>query len=295
MTVRIIPVVRAGALAGALLSGLPLGGNARAADVRVGVLEIKPEGGVAPALGRQVTNRTAEVLSRRPGYRVLAPDDIRAILEREAQKQLLGCDDDSCLAELAGALGADVLITGRVTKLESAWAVSLTAVNPRRAEALGRVTEEWGGTEVGLLNLIDPLIDRLLAPPGQKLVGGIRVEGAVRGTRIYVDEQIRGTAPAGRLGRIEIGARRLTLSAEDYKPIERWVVVRTDQTTSVSVQQSPLDRAPFYATWWFWTVAGAAVAGAATATVLATQGSGGGDPSGVQVSINADTAFTRGR
>ena len=44
---------------------------------------------------------------------VIGMDEVRAMLDIEAQKQALGCDDDEgCLAEIAGALGAPADIIG---------------------------------------------------------------------------------------------------------------------------------------------------------------------------------------
>jgi hypothetical protein len=99
------------------------------------------------------------------------------------------------------------------------------------------------------------------------------------------------------MGNIDIGARRVRVVADGYQPFEAWVVVKKDQLTTVPVQLVELESAPFYATWWFWTITGAAVVGGATAAaVLLTREDGStGGTTGVNVSVNADSAFTGGR
>jgi hypothetical protein len=141
------------------------------------------------------------------------------------------------------------------------------------------------------------MIERALDPSG-KHFGSITVEGAKDGAAIYVDDQIRGTVPAGQMGNVQSGARRIRVLAEGYEPFERWVVVKSGETTSVPVTLKEVESPPVYATWWFWTITGVVVAGAAVGTVyLVSQddaGPGTGT-TGVSVMVNSDAAFTGGR
>ena len=43
------------------------------------------------------------------------------MLSMEQQKQALGCDDDSCLAQLGGALGVPYLFSADVGALGGDW------------------------------------------------------------------------------------------------------------------------------------------------------------------------------
>lgn len=261
------------------------------AETRVGLLEMTVEGGTDPVISAQLTNRLAELLAARPDYKVIAPDDIRALLEREATLQMLGCDDDSCLAEIGGALGADILIKGRVSKLDSGYAVSLSAVDPVQAEVLGRASQSWGGASIGLLALMAPMVDLLLPVPGAGTVGAIEVSGAELGSQILIDDQLRGTAPAGQLGQITIGSHKVEVVGEGYAVLTRWVVVRKGEVLQLPVRQVELQTDAFYTTWWFWTAAAVAVAGAATGAAVGLGGSGSDGATGVNISVNSDTAF----
>jgi hypothetical protein len=266
------------------------------APTRIAVLDVTVEGGADPTMQGQLTGRIADLVGRRENVTVIAPDDIRAILEKEAQKQLLGCDDQSCLAEIGGALGADVLLKGRVSKLEDGYAMTLSAVNAHDASPLGHASETWKGESIGLLELLAPMLERALAKKGEKLLGSIEVTGANDGAQIFIDDQVRGTAPAGQMGNVDIGARRVRVVEEGYQPFERFVVVQRDRVTTVPVQMVELESAPFYATWWFWTITGAAVVGGGvTAAVLLTRPDDPAGTTGVNVSVNADSAFTGGR
>ncbi len=262
---------------------------------KIAVLEVTVEGGADPVIGRQMTGRIAEVIAKRDGVSTIAPDDIRALLEKESEKQLLGCDDDSCLAEIGGMLGADILVKGRVAKIEEGFALTLNSVDARRAVPLGHVSDRWGGESIGLLELVDPLVDRLFTEA--PLFGSVEVTGAEDGSRIFIDDEIRGTAPAGQMSKVPVGAHRLRIASDDHLPFERWIVVKTDKVTAVPVQLEDRPSSPFYATWWFWTAAAVGVAGAAVGTAFLLSGDGGGTPgaTGVNVAVDADAAFTGGR
>lgn len=267
-----------------------------AAPQKIAVLNVTVEGGADPVIGTQTAGRIAELLGKRDGVEVIAPDDIRAFLEKEAEKQLLGCDEDSCLAEIGGMLGADVLVKGRVAKIEQGFAVSLNSVDARRAQPLGHVSETWGGPSIGLLELMEPMLDRLFAKDKSALFGSVEVTGAPDGSRIFIDDEVRGTAPAGQMAKVPAGARRVRVASEDHLPFERWIVVRRDKVTGVPVTLEDLPSGPFYATWWFWTVAAVGVAGAAVGTAVLLSGDDApAGATGVNVAVDAESAFTGGR
>ena len=80
----------------------------------------------------------AQELAQKSGYRVFTQGEVGALLGLERQRQLLGCSEDasSCMSELAGALGADGVITGSIARLGSGFAVTLNVVSPQGAHSL---------------------------------------------------------------------------------------------------------------------------------------------------------------
>lgn len=59
------------------------------------------------------------------GLKVVSSRDMGALLGLERQKELLGCSDTSCAAELSGALGVDGVVVGDVGKLGDSYQVNL--------------------------------------------------------------------------------------------------------------------------------------------------------------------------
>ncbi len=70
--------------------------------------------------------------------RVTTPRDVANLLGAERQKSLLGCADEAtdCLAELAGALGVDGLVTGEVAQVGKVFQVTVKIISARDARVL---------------------------------------------------------------------------------------------------------------------------------------------------------------
>jgi hypothetical protein len=97
---------------------------------------------------------------------VIGTDEVRAMLDFEAQKQLVGCNEgDSCLAELADALGADAVIVGGVVHLggeDGETVVTLKRVDQRSAavsQQTNKRLKSAGGEE--LLAIVGVVVEEL--------------------------------------------------------------------------------------------------------------------------------------
>lgn len=285
----------------ALIVSLMMMASPIAPSQRVAVLKTEVSGDLDPAIGQQVTAKIAETIRQRTSAEVISSDEIVSLLKHEKERAILGaCSDEeqeSCLAELANALGADVVVSGRLSRLpgeQGGMLLAVSVVDSRTASVLARVSESWGGESIMLLSLVRPVVDKLLAGSDVP-TGAIEVIGAADGSRIIIDDAVRGTAPAGQMAGIAIGAHRVAVQKEGMRAWERWIVVERDAPVQVPVQQE-VDDPPFYATWWFWTATGAGVAvtGAAVAAVVLATGAPPG-ATGVNVNVNADQALGSAR
>ncbi len=99
-------------------------------------------GGVAPEIASALTEAAAAEVSARGFFQVVTSKDLQTLIGLERQKQLVGCGEDSgsCLAELGGALGAKVVLSGSVTRLGPNLQLNLQALDSGRAQSLGRTT-----------------------------------------------------------------------------------------------------------------------------------------------------------
>jgi hypothetical protein len=89
------------------------------------------------------------------GMRVTTPKDVAGILGVERQKQLLGCAEEStaCMAELAGALAVDGVITGDVSRIGKVLQLTIKVVAPSDGRVLFTHIERLPDEEAVLQSL----------------------------------------------------------------------------------------------------------------------------------------------
>src|SRR5512145_156541 len=83
-----------------------------AASPKLAVMPIVAGEGVPATTTAAITDALAAEVRRRSGAEVITRKEIEAVLSLEAQKQMLGCQSDACIAELGGALGVAQLVAG---------------------------------------------------------------------------------------------------------------------------------------------------------------------------------------
>jgi len=102
---------------------------------------------LAPGEGDLYSELLAQELTRQ-GFKLQTARDVSAVLGLERQKQLLGCAESSCLAELASAIGADGLVLGDVGKLGQGYVVNVKVLLAKDASAVALFSEQCGEGEV---------------------------------------------------------------------------------------------------------------------------------------------------
>ncbi len=106
-----------------------------------------------------------------PGYQVISRDEIEAMLGFEQQKAMLGCDDTSCLAEIAGALGVDKVVSGKVGKVGKIFVLNITMIDHKSARVEKRVSKTVTGA--------DDVLILAIQESARELVGVSQRSGAV--------------------------------------------------------------------------------------------------------------------
>jgi hypothetical protein len=151
--------------------------------IRVAVMDLKLSDDVPARTGRIVADNLVAEIRKLQGVTVVSMDELRAMLDVEAQRQTLGCsENDSCLAEITEALGADVIVTGSVAGIDGARVLSLRRVAQAQAQVTGTVEERLvpaQGEE--LLAAVGPSVEKLFPElklrPG--MVRGVPAEKAL--------------------------------------------------------------------------------------------------------------------
>ena len=108
---------------------------------------------------------------------VISAAEVRRLAELEGERQTIGCNDTSCLAELAGAMGARYVVFGDVGTLGSLVVMNLNLFDGATTQAISRVTVQADG--IGGLPAALPARIKVLAQP---LIARIELKGGTTTT-----------------------------------------------------------------------------------------------------------------
>lgn len=110
-------------------------------SIKVVVLEPQSLGGAQQ--GALVAEEIARALPP-SAFQVTTAAQLQAVMGLERQRQLLGCSEDStaCVAELANALGTDVVVTSTLSRTSDGLRCNVVFMSGHNGTALDRVSVE---------------------------------------------------------------------------------------------------------------------------------------------------------
>lgn len=148
-------------------------------------------------------------LAEDPTFSVATTKDLGAIVGFERQKVLLGCSDatSSCMAELAGALGVDGVVTGQIARVGSSFQLSVKVLAADGSKLLFAHASELFSSEENLLEGVT----RIATLAAAKLKERLR-QPAVSPTLTIASEPSDGR-PIWRLTPVAVGALALGVGA----------------------------------------------------------------------------------
>ena len=147
----------------AWLMVLLTGSAAHAADELPGLaaLNLKAQRGVDASLAELISEATlSELRAARRFKSVIGSSDVAAMISAEQQKQALGCDEDSCLAQLGGALGVPYLLTGSLGAVGGRFILNLKMLWVDEARVVERVTKVFAD-EAALIDGLNGAVGEL--------------------------------------------------------------------------------------------------------------------------------------
>jgi TolB-like protein len=138
-----------------------------AASPKLAVMPITAGEGVPASTAAAVTEALAAEVRRRSGAEVVTRKEIEAVLSLEAQKQMLGCQSDACIAELGGALGVERLVAGDLARLGESWLFHLKVVETGKVKVAAQSDRRIrGGTIDDVLDALPPMAAELFPGAG---------------------------------------------------------------------------------------------------------------------------------
>ena len=120
-----------------LLAALLIAAAAPSGKPRLAFIDLTPGAGVSKDVAQAEGDQLVVALSETGKFDVITKADVKAILGYEAQAQLLGCAEASCMVDLGGALGAAYLVSGSLAQLGGQLQLVLSLIDVNKA-AVGR-------------------------------------------------------------------------------------------------------------------------------------------------------------
>jgi TolB-like protein len=260
------------ALGPALERALGLGGeiaeqkvDIAATATKIAVLDLQAYG-TTQELANNLTQLLALELKHYEKLSVISRDEVKAMIQYEAEKQIATCKSDvSCLIEIGGALGVQYLVSGAIGKLEDTYVLNLKLMDIQKAEVITRVSETYRGPERHLAQTVRFAVSQLL---NQRVegVGTVAISTDVQEAHSKIDGGELVSLPISTQG-LQVGKHALTTLAEGYRAGFQEFYIETNQVTKVHPDLDELP-APWYKQWWAWTIIGGAVAAGVTTSIV---------------------------
>lgn len=238
------------------------------AQLSFAVLDLRAAG-LPEELAVNLTQLLAAELKSVEGATVISRDDIASMLRMEQDKLLLGCDDSSCMAEIGGALGVDMLVAGQVGKVAQSYVISLRMIQPAEAKVASRISETFSGQEEQLLPAIRHAGRRLVGI-SIETSGDLVVSASENGATVFVDDEQVGELPLPPMKGLPAGRHRLRISKDGYYDWRSDVYVQPDGATPLWAQIEVVPVA-WHERWWVWGIAGALVVAAGATVYFVTR------------------------
>ena len=129
--------------------------------IKIAVMDLKAKQGVNPQVTSSLTDLICTQIANIGTHEVIGRDDMQAMLEHIADKQLLECDDTKCLAQVGGALGVEQLLSGNIGMIGTTYLINMKLIDIDNAKVLKRISKEYAGNETGLIQKIKDCVAEL--------------------------------------------------------------------------------------------------------------------------------------
>lgn len=150
---------------------------------KIAVLDIQDVSGSEAAHVKLLTQVVVGELPKLGAFEVISSAEIRELLGFERQKQLLGCAEGSCLAELGGALGVDYLVSGQLGRLGKRYRLDLKLLDARKSRVAASAGDFLAANEDDLGDAAISMLRKLLrdghlaaSSAPAKVVGGLSAQ-----------------------------------------------------------------------------------------------------------------------
>ena len=213
------------------------------------VFDIVPENGVTQGTANLLTEVVIDNVGKLDRFKVIGQKDISKIMNIEQTKQMAGCSDSGCLANIAGSMGSDFYIEGSVGSVGDKYIVTLKLMDAQKVETVEHNTRIIPKDDNLILDAVVSLVAALFKLQTPPAAGGPQASGAAIIESIAhltvevepADAQLTVTGPGGAMysvsGRfdkrnLKTGEYKVRASAPGYGADERVLVLKGEKDVS---------------------------------------------------------------
>jgi hypothetical protein len=142
----------------AMLSGSALGAEDQ---ISVAVMEFSTKGGVTQKQMDALSDMLVSEIRGLGKYSVIGSNDIRAMFQLEERRQILGCNDESCVAEVGGALGVRWIVIGNIGLFGQTYLMNLKLLDAQKVKLISAVSRKAKGSQDELVDLLPGIVREL--------------------------------------------------------------------------------------------------------------------------------------
>jgi hypothetical protein len=239
---------------------------------------VKPAlSGLPPSLAATIVSTMAQAIARE-GFGVLTADDVKTLVDQQADLALLGGDADPlALSALATAVGADMLVAAVVSSVDGDTVVQTRLIDPRRSAVLARRELKASENHDEVLPTIESAARLVLQPLLADGRASIAVVVSEEGANVVVDGDVVGVTPLDAPVGLSGGIHQIVISKEGFVRSQETVRVKSGDALTRDIVLRPSVEyltkynadAGLYRTLAWVSTAGAVVSVAATGATLA--------------------------
>jgi TolB-like protein len=140
-----------------------LTGSASGAEdqISVAVLEFSTKGGITQKQMDALSDMLTSEIRGLGKYSVIGSNDIRTMFQLEERRQILGCNDESCVAEVGGALGVRWIVIGNIGLFGQTYLMNLKLLDARDVKLISAVSRKAKGGQDELVDLLPGMVSEL--------------------------------------------------------------------------------------------------------------------------------------
>lgn len=207
-------------------------------STEVAVMPLSATEGIEKKTADALTEAVVAELRSLPGVSVVSQADIQAMLALEKQRDLLGCSEIACAADIGGALGVDFLVLGSVSLLGESRMLHLKLVDIKRASVAAQSDRRLRGASVDDLLDALPTVVSEMAIKALPPFGWLGLDTVPPKLGLRIDDEPTVKAPVAS-HRVSAGVHIVTTDAPCFKPLRLELTVNQGQERQETVQPEP--------------------------------------------------------